>query len=70
MQKLMSDLWPNESLHQVYLCKHVLEESVNFTRFIVTAQLWQEPTIVFYVSTTILGNNTFSHPCTVCIEIS
>ena len=37
VQKSMSDRWPNESLHQVYLCKSVLEEIV----FIMPSALLQ-----------------------------
>jgi len=45
-QNAMSGRWPKESLHWVYLYKPLLEESVNYAQYVITAQLQQESSVI------------------------
>jgi len=60
MQKSVSACWPNQYLHQVYLCKSVLEESVQYAPCVVAVQLQHEALIVINISTTMLVNHTLA----------
>jgi len=67
----MSDRWPVDTLHQVYLCTSLLEQTVHDAQCVVAVHLLQEPSIVIFVCITTLDNHTPPYSdivLNVCIE--
>jgi len=73
IQKSVSDPLPNKSVLGVFVHISVLEESVHDIQCVVGTQLHQEPSVVIYVSITMLTNHALPHPGIVpnaCIKVS